>query len=171
MHTDIQKDKRYSAKEVKQIEKEINKVISDGSDESDLNLFFLADAYSHNLYEFVKIIQDPQSQRIINYASKHGSIPSPIRQPKSKIFNAREYDKISEELKNNLERIQYLIHSNVIDKKGNVNDKLDLDYINSIDVKKLEGYVKQQIDFANNVNELDRENQLTPEQANGLFNV
>jgi hypothetical protein len=167
---DIPVEQRYSKQEVKEINKKINDTILTNA--TDRALSCLNDIYSQNLLEFVTVLQDPYSQKIINHASKHGIILSPFMQPKSKTFNAEENKKLLEEIKSNSERIQYLVKLNVIDKDGNVNDRLDLDYLNSIDVKKLEGYVKQRyIDFANKVDEFERENQLTQKQLDRRFTL
>ncbi|MBU3897052.1 MAG: hypothetical protein KJ697_03930 [Nanoarchaeota archaeon] len=167
---DVPLDKRYSEKEVKKIHETINSIIL--SNPTDIALSCLDDIYSKNLLEFVTVLQDPQYQKIIKYVLKHRTIPSPFVQPKSKTFNMEENRKMLSESKKKLERIQYLIQTKVMDTTGVVNEKLDLDYINSIDLEKLDGYVKQQqIEFANKVDEFKKENQLTPEQLNRRFST
>lgn len=167
---DVPEDKRYSKNEVEKIRDKIYEIIiSDELKKVRHNILNIADTLQKELCEIVKKLQDPEIQKLINDVKQNGKI---TYTPALKEDWLTELEEQADGTNKFYQNVKYLININIIDKEGNVNEKLDLNYINSVDYDKLDGYRKHLVsEHERKVQEFQRRNRLSAEDLHRPFTI
>ena len=168
---DVPEDQRYSDDQIKEFRETIADMLEPEKKGSKCRaLGFVGDLHGNEFYEMVEKLQEDETQFLLKYFNKNTTLPEYI----VKFDNSKKDYSFNEQLEiiqdqtniinNQIETIKYLINIKAIDTNGYANENLVIDYINKIDLKKVAGYRKQSmIKFERGVQEIERNNQISPE--------